>query len=43
METVFLCVSLRWRFKGLVVLKFERFEHRDDTSIIDGDQEVVKF
>ena len=28
--------------KVLVVLKFERCEHRDDTSIIDGDQEGVK-
>ena len=29
----------RWRSKGLVVLKFERCEHRDDTSIVDGGQE----
>ena len=29
-------------FEGLVVLKYERCEHRDDTSIVDGDQEVVK-
>ena len=28
--------------KGSVVLKFERCEHRDDTSIVDGDQEGVK-
>ena len=28
--------------KGLVVLKFERCEHRDDTSIVDQDQEGVK-
>ena len=32
----------KWRYKGLVVLKFERCEHRDDTSIVDGDQEGVK-
>ena len=32
----------RWRSKGLVVLKFERCEHRDDTSIVDGVQEDVK-
>ena len=29
--------------KILVVLKFERCEHRDDTSIVDGDQEGVKY
>ena len=28
--------------KNLVVLKFERYELRDDTSIVDGDQEGVK-
>ena len=28
--------------KGLVVLKFERCEHRDDPSIVDGDQEGIK-
>ena len=32
----------RWRSEGLVVLKFERCEDRDDTSIVDGDQEGVK-
>ena len=32
----------RWRSKDLVVLKFERCEHRDDTSIVDKDQEGVK-
>ena len=26
----------------IVVLKFERCEHRDDTSIVDEDQEGVK-
>ena len=26
--------------KDLVVFKFERCEHRDDTSIVDGDQKV---
>ena len=26
----------------LVVLRFERCKHRDDTSIVDGDQEGVK-
>ena len=31
-----------WRSKDLVVLKFERCEHRDDTSIVDGDHEDVK-
>ena len=42
-KTVFLCVSLKVEiYKGLVVLKFERCEHRDDTSIVDGDQEGVK-
>ena len=31
-------------FEGgdLVVLKFERCDHRDDTSIVDRDQEGVK-
>ena len=29
------------RSRGLVVFKFERCEHRDDTSIVDGDQEGV--
>ena len=33
----------RWRSKGLVVLKFERCEQRDDTSIVDGDQEGEVF
>ena len=42
MKTVFLCVSLKWRFKASVVLKFEMCEHGDDTSIVDGDQEGVK-
>ena len=28
--------------KGLVVLKFERCEHMDDTSIVDEDQEDAK-
>ena len=28
----------RWRSKGLVVLNFEKCEHRDDTSIVDGNQ-----
>ena len=29
--------------KGLVVFfKFERCEHKNDTSIVDGDQEGVK-
>ena len=32
----------RWRSKDLVVLKFERCEHMDDTYIVDGDQEGVK-
>ena len=36
---VFLC---RLRSKDSVVLKFERYEHRNDTSIVDGDQEGVK-
>ena len=31
-----------WRSKGLVVLKFERCEHWDNISIVDGDQEGVK-
>ena len=41
---LFSCVFLwRWRSKDLVFfLKFERCEHRDDTSIVDGDQEGVK-
>ena len=35
---------LRWRSKDSVVLKFERCEHRDDTSIVDGgDQESMKW
>ena len=32
----------RWKSRGSVVLKFERCEHRDDASIVDGDQEGVK-
>ena len=36
---MFLCT---WRSKGSVLLKFERHEHRNDTSIVDGDQEGVK-
>ena len=36
---VFLC---RWRSKGSVVLKFNRFDYRYDTSIVDGDQKGVK-
>ena len=40
MKTVFLCVSLKVEIS--VVLKFERCEHRDDTSIVHGDQEGVK-
>ena len=31
-----------WRPKRLVVLKFERCEHGDDTPIVDADQEGVK-
>ena len=31
-----------WRSKSLVVLKFERCKHRNDTSIVDEDQEGVK-
>ena len=41
-KNCFLCVSLKGRSKGLVVLTFERCEHGDDTSIVDGDQEGVK-
>ena len=32
---VFLC---GWRSKGSFVLKLERCEYRDDTSIVNGDQ-----
>ena len=35
-------VFLGRRSKGSVILKFERCEHRDDTSIVDGDHEDVK-
>ena len=42
MKTVFLSVSLKVESKDSVVLKFEKCEHRDDTSIVDGDQEGVK-
>ena len=28
---------------NLVILKFERCEYRDDTSIVYGDQEGVKY
>ena len=42
MKTVFLYVSLKMEIKDSVFLKFERCEHRDDTSIVDGDQEGVK-
>ena len=31
----------RWRSKDSVVMKFERCEHRHDTSIVDEDQEGV--
>ena len=37
-----MCFFEGWISKGSVVLKFERCEHRDDTSILDGDQEGVK-
>ena len=30
-------------FKHSVVLKFERCEHRDDTTLVDGDQEGVGY
>ena len=33
---------LRWRYIDSFFLKFERCEHRDDTSIVDGDQDGVK-
>ena len=32
----------RLRSEGLVVLKFERCEHRHDTSNVDGDEEGVQ-
>ena len=38
-----MCFFEGGRSKGSVVLKFERCEHRDDTSSADGDQEGVKF
>ena len=38
-KTVFLW---RWRSKDSVVLMFAGCEHRDDTSIVDGDWEGVK-
>ena len=42
-ENCFSIVFLwRWRSKDPVVLKFERCEHRNDTSIVDGDQKGVK-
>ena len=31
----------RWRSKDSVVLKFKRCKHRNDTSIVDEDQEGV--
>ena len=36
---VFLC---RWTSKDSGFLRFERCEHRHDTSIVDGNQEGVK-
>ena len=39
MKTVFL---FRWRSKDSVVLKFERCQHKDETSVVNGDQEGVK-
>ena len=36
------CISLRWRSKDLVVLKFGRCEQKDDTPIVDGNQKGVK-
>ena len=36
------CFSSELEIKDSVVLMFERHEHRDDTSIVDGDQEGVK-
>ena len=32
----------RWKSKDSVVLNFKRFEHRYDTSIVNGKQKVVK-
>ena len=37
-----LCFFEDGDLKSLVVLKFKRCEHRDDTSIVDRDQEGVK-
>ena len=37
-----LCFFEDGDLKGLVVLKFKRCEHRDDTSNVDRDQEGVK-
>ena len=31
----------KWRSKDSVFLKFKKCDHRDDTSIIDGNQGVV--
>ena len=43
---VWTCFSIvflwRWRSKVSVVLKLEWCEHKDDTYIVDGDQEGVK-
>ena len=38
-----MCFFVGGDLKGLVVLKFERCKHGDDTSIVDGDQEGVKY
>ena len=42
-ENCFPIVFLRsWKSIDSVVLKFQRCEHRDDTSIVDCNQEDVK-
>ena len=34
-------ISSKWHSCS-AILKFKRCEHRDDTSIVDGDQEGLK-
>ena len=36
------CITLKVEIQRIVVLKFERCEHRDDNSKVDEDQEGVK-
>ena len=42
MKTIFLYVLSRWSSEDSVALKFEKCKDRDDTCIVNGDQDGVK-